>query len=189
MKRPFLAFEPARTGWLPVLTGRRPLVARPWQWVILATAAASFTLSIVQATQARQQLAAAREELQSVQQAQRRPSAARDGASTLTAAQAAAWNQIARQLNIPWAQLLDALENATPPDIALVAIEPDARRASIRLQAEARALEPLLAYPGALRASGLFDDAVLVKHETNEQDGAKPMRLSLDVRFKAEAPR
>ncbi|MES3001256.1 MAG: PilN domain-containing protein [Pseudomonadota bacterium] len=111
-----------------------------------------------------------------------------DAAATtpqMTAPQRQAWEQVARQLGTPWAALLDALEAGTPADVALVAIEPDARTGSVRLQAEARTLDTLLAYAGTLGASPLFEGASLVKHETNEQDGNKPMRLGFELRLKA----
>ena len=95
-----------------------------------------------------------------------------------------AWNQVARQLNTPWSSLLDALERATPDNIALLSIEPDGARGSIRLQAEAKNLESLLAYAGALKAIDVFESVVLIRHETNDQDSNRPLRLSLDIRLK-----
>ena len=92
---------------------------------------------------------------------------------------------MARQLNTPWSALLDALEASLPDDVALVAIEPDAGQGSVRLQVEAKALDTLLAYARELRSIPLFADVNLVKHETNEQDGNRPMRLSLNIRLRA----
>lgn len=105
----------------------------------------------------------------------------------LSAQQRQAWGQVARQLNTPWAFLLDALEAGTPADVALVSIEPDARVGSVRLQAEAKSLDTLLAYAKDLGALPLFDSVILIKHETNEQDGNKPVRLGLDLRLRAAA--
>jgi hypothetical protein len=103
----------------------------------------------------------------------------------LTVQQTRDWNLVTRQLNTPWATIFDALETSTPEDVALVAIEPDAGRASVRLQVEAKTLDTLLAYAQALKANGPFQDVTLLKHETNDQDATRPMRLSLDVRLKA----
>jgi Tfp pilus assembly protein PilN len=114
----------------------------------------------------------------------RRPGA---GAATpqVTAPQRQGWEQVARQIGTPWAPLLDALEAGTPDDVALVSIEPDAREGSVRLQAEAKTLDTLLAYARALGALPLFESVSLVKHETNEQDGNRPVRLGLALRLKA----
>lgn len=102
----------------------------------------------------------------------------------VSAQQLAEWSQLTRQLNTPWSALLDALEVATPPDVALVSIEPDAAQALIRLQAEAKSLQTLLDYSQVLRTSGPFDELVLRKHDTNDQDGARPIRLTMELRFR-----
>lgn len=101
----------------------------------------------------------------------------------LTREQMRAWNVVARQLNMPWARMLDTLEQATPDDVALVAIEPESRDGTVRLLAEAVALEPLLAYAQALRGTGVFAEAALVKHEIQEQDPQRPVRITLLLRL------
>jgi Tfp pilus assembly protein PilN len=142
------------------------------------------------------QLAQARQEAQSIRQellATLSPShdAATARAVILTAEQRRAWNQVARQLNTPWAALLAGLETATPDDVALVSIEPDSRRGAVRLVAEAKSLEPLLAYVQALKAVEPFADAMPLRHETNEQDPNRPIRMTINVslreRIAAEA--
>jgi hypothetical protein len=105
----------------------------------------------------------------------------------LSAAERHAWNDITRQLNTPWGPLLAALEAATPADVALVLIEPDSRQGIVRLQAEAKTLESLLAYVQRLQATEPFGSAVLVKHETNEQDPNRPLRLTINLRLKESA--
>lgn len=110
--------------------------------------------------------------------------AAEPATPQLTEQQRQAWIQVARELNTPWAALLDALETGTPDNVALVSIEPDARDGSVRLQAEAATLDALLAYARELDAQPLFQSVDLVKHETNEQDINKPVRLRLDLRLK-----
>jgi Tfp pilus assembly protein PilN len=90
-------------------------------------------------------------------------------------------NTVIRQLNTPWQDLFDQLEKATPADIALLSIEPDAKRATIRLVAEAKRLETLLAYASALQQQGVFGRLTYSKHETNDQDSNKPVRLSFEL--------
>jgi hypothetical protein len=106
------------------------------------------------------------------------------GVGSLSAQQRAEWVQLTRQLNTPWSALLDALEAATPQDVALVSIEPDARQGIVRLQAEAKTLQTLLDYGQVLRTSGPFEDLILRKHDTNDQDGTRPIRLTLELRFR-----
>lgn len=108
-------------------------------------------------------------------------------ARALAPEQRQAWNQLVRQLNTPWSEVLAALETSTPEDVVLVSIEPDARTASVRLQAEARTLGALLSYADALAAVGPFLDVTPVKHETHEQDPTRPIRLSLNLRLRGQA--
>jgi hypothetical protein len=106
------------------------------------------------------------------------------GKQVLNVQQRREWNQITRQLNTPWPAILDALESTTPEAVALVAIEPDPQQGSVRLQVEAKTLDTLLGYTEMLKAAAPFQEVVLIKHETNEQDATRPMRLSLDARLK-----
>lgn len=139
-----------------------------------------------QSWEARIELVAARGELQAVQMARaQRGKPAAVTKRLLSPLQNQAWNQVARQLNTPWTALLDTLEAATPEEIALVTIEPDGRNGSIRLQVEAKTLDGLLAYAGTLKAIERFEQVTLLKHETNDQDATKPLRLSLDIRLKS----
>ena len=134
---------------------------------------------------AKNQLTALHAELQASRTAPvQRSKRSADTKPLLGPQQALAWNQLVRQLNTPWSALLDALEAATPEDVALVSIEPDGRQGSIRLQVEARTLDGLLAYAGTLKSIERFDQVTLVKHETNDQDATRPLRLSLDIRLK-----
>jgi Tfp pilus assembly protein PilN len=90
-------------------------------------------------------------------------------------------NTVIRQLNTPWQDLFDQLEKTTPPDIALISIEPDAKRATIRLVAEAKRLETLLTYASDLQQQGVLGRLTYSKHETNDQDNNKPVRLSFEL--------
>lgn len=135
-----------------------------------------------QLVQARQEAQSIRQELLATHSIS--PDAATARAVILTAEQRRAWNQVARQLNTPWAALLAGLETATPDDVALVSIEPDSRRGAVRLVAEAKSLEALLAYVQALKAVEPFTDAMPLRHETNEQDPNRPIRMTINVNLR-----
>jgi hypothetical protein len=155
---------------------------------------ASLTLGAAvawQAGEAQNELAQARASLVAIQSQKRQEidRAANSAKPQLTEQQHEAWIQVARQLNTPWAALLDALETGTPDDVALVSIEPDARVGSVRLHVEAKTLDTLLAYAKDLGTLPLFESVSLVKHETNEQDSNKPVRLRLDLRLHAPPAR
>jgi small-conductance mechanosensitive channel len=93
-------------------------------------------------------------------------------------------NTVIRQLNTPWQDLFDQLERLTPDDIALISIEPDARRRSIKLQAEAKMLDALLVYAAGLEQQGVFGRLTYSKYETNEKDANKPTRLSFELELR-----
>lgn len=93
-------------------------------------------------------------------------------------------NTVIRQLNTPWQDLFDQLESLTPNDVALLSIEPDARRRSIKLLAEAKTLDSLLVYAAGLEQQGVFGRLTYSKYETNEQDSNKPTRLSFELELR-----
>lgn len=158
---------------------------------LFALVLAFFTMFFIalQVGAAQQQIAAERKAIETLRDQTNhvaRTNVAENSKSKLTQQQSHAWNQLVRQLNTPWSAILDALEIVTPDSIALVAIEPDARQASIRLQVEAKTLDEVLAYATVLKSVEIFNDILLIKHETNDQDPSKPVRLSLDIRLKAQ---
>jgi Tfp pilus assembly protein PilN len=134
-------------------------------------------------------LATARLELEAARAANGQGQAATKPAGpSMSAQQRARWTQLERQLDTPWSSLLDALEATLPDDVSLVSIEPDGAQGNVRVQAEAKSLDTLLAYASALRANDLFAGVTLIKHETNDQDATRPLRLSVDIRLKPSAP-
>lgn len=150
----------------------------------LAAGVAAVTLS--------RQYAAASAKLQSLAQRapaqMQTPSAARHAPATLTPAQGAAVNEAIDQLNLPWRALLDAVEAATPPQIALLAVEADARRQIVRGHAEARDSDAMFAYLAALRAQPCFSAVQLSRHEANTQDPNRPQRFQFEAYWGGGAP-
>ena len=100
-------------------------------------------------------------------------------------AQANAVNAAVLQLNLPWRALHDAVQAGTPATIALLALEPDARRSTVRITAEAKSSDDMIAYVEQLQAIDWFGEVSLVRHEVNEQDPNRPIRFQIDARWKA----
>ena len=98
-------------------------------------------------------------------------------------AQATAVNAAVAQLNIPWRDLLDAVESATPKEVALLSLEPDAHKNILRGVAEAKTSDDMLSYVEQLKKPGFFDLVVLTKHEVNEQDPNKPLRFQFEAHW------
>lgn len=97
-------------------------------------------------------------------------------------------NTAIEQLNLPWRDLLDAVESATPKQIALLSLEPDARKHLLKGVAEARDSDAMIAYIEALQQQSFFSDVVLTRHDTNEQDVRKPLRFQFEARWPGGVP-
>ena len=109
-------------------------------------------------------------------------------APILSPVQIAGLNGVIDQLNVPWRDLLDAIESATPPAIALLSLEPDARRRTLVGSAEARDSEAMIDYLSALQQQPFFSGVMLLRHETNEQDARKPLRFQFEASWHEAAP-
>ena len=101
------------------------------------------------------------------------------------ALQGGAVNAAVLQLNLPWSALHDAIAAATPDSIALLALEPDPRRRSMKITAEARTSDAMIAYIEQLKRQELFGAVALVHHEINELDANRPLRFQLDAQWSA----
>ena len=102
-------------------------------------------------------------------------------APAISEAQAAATNAAIMQLNLPWRALHDAVRGATAPNIALLALEPDSRKRVLRITAEAKDSDAMLAYVDALGREEWFGAVTLVRHEVLEQDPNRPLRFQVDA--------
>ena len=99
--------------------------------------------------------------------------------------QAAAVNAAVMQLNLPWRALHDAIGAATPAAIGMLALEPDARRRSIKITAEAKSSDAMIAYVEALKEQEMFAAVTLTRHEINEQDPNRPIRFQIEAEWSA----
>lgn len=101
------------------------------------------------------------------------------------APQAAAVNAAVMQLNLPWRALRDAIAEATPKDVALLALEPDPRRSSMKITAEAKTSDDMIGYVERLKQQELFSAVALMRHEINELDPNRPIRFQIDAQWSA----
>lgn len=99
-----------------------------------------------------------------------------------------ALNSAINRLNIPWRDLFDSIEQATPKDIALISLEPDGAKRTLVLIGEASNPKSMLDYLGKLEAQALFSSVLMVKHEINKQDPNSPYRFQFEARWKEPAP-
>jgi hypothetical protein len=88
----------------------------------------------------------------------------------------------AQDLATPWTRLLSELEQAskaTQGEVALLGVEPDHAKHSVRVSAEARTLALALAYVQRLQASSSLQFPMLDRHEIRADDAQHPVRFEL----------
>ena len=91
---------------------------------------------------------------------------------------------VVRQLSLPWAELIGALERAATNDVAVLQIQPDAQQRLLRLTAEARDERLMLEYLRRVVATGSFAEVHLVSHQVREDDPRRPLQFSLQASFR-----
>jgi hypothetical protein len=90
--------------------------------------------------------------------------------------------QAASDLATPWTLLLSELEQASKESegqVALLGIEPDHAKHSVRINAEARTLDLALLYVARLQASRSLEFPMLDRHEVRADDAQHPVRFEL----------
>ena len=167
---------------------RRALfLAPPGVWGPVLGALAVCCAALVQALDYRE----AREEVNALQAALRARAGVQPALQSTTRKappseqQATAVNAAVMQLNLPWRALHDAVRAATPASVALLALEPDARKHVLRITAEARTSDDMIGYVEKLQEQGVFGAATLVRHEIGEQDPNRPLRFQVDAEWGA----
>jgi hypothetical protein len=106
----------------------------------------------------------------------------------IDAKQAAAVNAAVARLNLPWNEILDAVEAATLAQVAVLSITPEPGRALIRIEAEAgsgqASSEDMIGYLKALEQQPLFVRVNLVKHELAKDGTDGVLRFSIEAQWR-----
>jgi Tfp pilus assembly protein PilN len=90
-----------------------------------------------------------------------------------------------RQLTLPWAALIEVLEDATTNDVAVLQVQPEAQQRLLRITAEARNHKAMLQYQSNLAAARVLDNVHLLNHQVQLEDPQKPLQFSIQATFKA----
>lgn len=179
MKRTHIDFAPR--------TLRRTLFRVPPRLagLLLASAALCFVLvsQVLAYQEEREQLAALQAAIAARATAARPLPVAATPKFTIPAAQAQAVNDAVMQLNLPWRDLVEAVQAATPANVALLALEPDAKRRTLRITAETRSSDDMLAYVAKMEEGGWFTSSALVRHEVAEQEPNRPLRFQVSAQW------
>jgi Tfp pilus assembly protein PilN len=64
-------------------------------------------------------------------------------------------------------------------------LEPNAQSNTLKLTAEAKTAEAMLAYQRALESQPEFESAVLARHEVQADDPNLPLRFTIEARWRA----
>lgn len=136
------------------------------------------------------QQAARQAELEKVlaQAAARSAPAAQTKKSSLTDAQISAVNRAIQQLNLPWSRLLTAIERATPANVALLELTPDAKRHLVKGVAEAKTINAMLAYIKRLKQQPFMGNVILTRHEISDKDANRPVRFEFEAEWRETLP-
>lgn len=171
----------------PRSTARTLRLAHPLSWLLILLACAAWiALGMRASTLVKEQeaLAAALRQVSEqaqARQAEREANKRAAASVVISDTQAAAVNSAIAQLNLPWRDLFDAIESATPASIALLAIEPDAKKRVLKGTAEAKSSDEMIAYIEQLKRQEFFTGVLLVRHEVNQQDPNKPVRFQFEA--------
>ena len=91
---------------------------------------------------------------------------------------------VVRQLTLPWATLIDTLEQAAIKDVAVLQMQPEAQQRLLRITAEARTHSDMLQYLRNLAAANALIDVHLLNHQVQPDDPQKPLQFSLQAAFR-----
>jgi hypothetical protein len=90
-------------------------------------------------------------------------------------------NAVLQQMNVPWSELFAAIESAENGQIALLAVQPDARSHSVLMAGEAKDLPTALAYLERLERTKRLRDVVLMTHEVKSKEPGQPVAFTLSA--------
>lgn len=106
----------------------------------------------------------------------------RQGAAGRVAAEdLAAAREAVQRLTLPWGTLFAALEGAASDQVALLAIEPDARSGKLTLTGDGKDYLAALTYVLNLRRAEGLAEVELVRHEQKSKDPQRPVHFSVSA--------
>jgi len=88
-------------------------------------------------------------------------------------------DRVAQALMLPWDSLFHTLEGSTGDKVALLALQPDARKREIAISGEAKDYDAVLAFVTRLEKRDTLRGVHLVRHEVREDDPQHPMYFSI----------
>lgn len=93
---------------------------------------------------------------------------------------------VLRQLDVPWDRLFEAVETSTTPEVALLGIEPEPKRETVRIIGEAKDYQTVLAYTRRLEESAPLDGVHLQNHQLETRDPEHPVHFVLGAAWRRQ---
>ncbi|MDP4300544.1 PilN domain-containing protein [Leptothrix discophora] len=122
--------------------------------------------------------------------AERRASAAADAPIELSPADRRRQTQARRllvQLDAPWNELFNLLEQNADSQVGLLRLEPDAASGQIRVMAMARSLGAMAGWLRRLEQDPRLADVQILQHQVEDQLPGRPVRFNLVARWRGAA--
>jgi Tfp pilus assembly protein PilN len=88
-------------------------------------------------------------------------------------------NSVLHELALPWDALFRAVESSADKNVALLALEPDLRKGTVTISAEAKNFDAMLEYARQLGQRDVFASVHLQHHLIQQADPQHPVRFSL----------
>lgn len=150
--------------------------------IVLVAGVLLATLALFEYSAVREELSAEASRAAEIRKSGKRSAAVSPGSAgdLETAAQEVRQAQLALQrLSLRWDSLFAALESARVDGVALLAIEPDPAKSTLRLSAEAKSADEMLDYVERLQAADGLADVVLQSHQVKQGDPLQPLRFAV----------
>lgn len=90
-------------------------------------------------------------------------------------------NEVVRQLGLPWARMIAAVEKASTGDVVVMQLQPDAQQRLLRLTAEAKNRQAMLQYVRRLGADRSLADVYLVRDEVRAEQPGRPIQFAVQA--------
>lgn len=94
------------------------------------------------------------------------------------------WTAAQTELSMPWENLFGALEQSRMDEVALLSVEPNPNTRTMRVAAATKEYESVLTYVERLSNRDLFENVVLVSHQTDPTDSNMPIRFVVEAQWK-----
>jgi Tfp pilus assembly protein PilN len=95
-------------------------------------------------------------------------------------------NEVLEQLALPWGALFKTLESSNTDKVALLSIQPNLGKHSIKMSGEAKDFTALLDYIKQLEKSKSITGVALQTHEINVQTAEKPVSFTLSANWRPQ---